>query len=97
MDLSPFFCGTSLSIKLLLKSLLSSELICLKTIRRVNWSNEDLMTARKGYAVTIDTKTGKELLRHPRVNGTYRFKAKLRAPNAPKRGADGPPVFRRQG
>ena len=35
---------------------------------------------RKGYAVTIDAKTGKELTRHPRENGTYRFKAELRAP-----------------
>ena len=36
---------------------------------------------RKTHAVTIDAKTGKELTRHPRVNGTYRFRAKLKSPN----------------
>ena len=47
----------------------------------------------KGYAVTIDAKTGKELTRHPRENGTYRFKAKLRAPKQGEETA----AFRRQG
>ena len=48
---------------------------------------------RKGYAVTIDAKTGKEHTRHPRENGTYRFKAKLRAPKQGEETA----AFRRQG
>ena len=50
---------------------------------------------RKEYAVTIDTKTGKELTRHPRVNGTYRFKAKLKGPTA-TRDNDAAAGFRRQ-
>ena len=45
---------------------------------------------RKGYAVTIDAKIGKELTRHPRENGTYRFNAKLRA-------GEETAAFRRQG
>ena len=47
----------------------------------------------KGYTVTIDAKTGKELTRHPRENGTYRFKAKLRAPKQAEETA----ASRRQG
>ena len=46
------------------------------------------------YAVTIDAKTGKELTRHPRrENGTYRFQAKL---GAPEHGEDAA-ALRRQG
>ncbi len=47
---------------------------------------------RKGYAATIDAKTGKEITRHPRENGTYRFKAKLRSPKIAQ-----PETFHRQG
>ena len=47
---------------------------------------------RKGYAVTIDAKTGKEITRHPRENGTYRFKVKLRSPKVAQ-----PESFHRQG
>ena len=43
---------------------------------------------RKGYAVTIDPKTGKEVTRHPRENGTYRFKALLKAPTGFHRRGD---------
>ena len=50
---------------------------------------------KRGYAVTIDAKTGKEITRHPRVNGTYRFKAKLRSPSMNKNGKDAS-GFRRQ-
>ena len=52
---------------------------------------------RKGYAVTIDANTGKELLRHPRVNGTYRFKAKLRSPKRTREGMNVDQGFTRRG
>ena len=48
---------------------------------------------RKGYAVTIDAKTGKDITRHPRENGIYKFKAKLKAPSS----KSPPRVFQRQG
>ena len=61
-----------------------------------SWTHSDNgidVLFRKGHAVTIDAKTGKELTRHPRENGTYRFKAKLRAPKQGEETAG----FHRQG
>ena len=49
---------------------------------------------RAGYAVTIDPKTGKEVTRHPREHGTYKFKAKLKAPPRKENQQAG---FQRQG
>ena len=47
----------------------------------------------EGLCCDHHAKTGKELTRHPRENGTYRFKAKLRAPKQGEETA----AFRRQG
>ena len=47
---------------------------------RVLEAKEEVFFFGDEYAVTIDTKTGKELTRHPTVNGAYRFKAKLKGP-----------------